>query len=143
MFHTKANRSNLETISKRQSQIVNLQSDNVKLYEKMRYVESRGSSSRTMNRNNSASDVADRYQALYKEALDPFKRFSMQEERRKATSMNPAERIVLILTQILSANRFSRIAFLAYSALLHALVFFTLFLIMETPTCNTNIQHNR
>ena len=123
------------------NQIESIKSDNVKLYEKMRYTDH--VSLEMGQRSGDVDRVKDKYREVYEASLDPFRQFhshvslsNPKEERRRARSLNPAEQFVFILTRLLSSNRYySRIIFVAYSIGLHLLVFFTLYELIETP-CN-------
>ena len=124
----------------------NLKTDNVKLYEKLRYIESfsgkRNSnshfqsismpisnSSNSYNSNSYGQDshLLDKYEPLYEHTLDPFKRFHKQEEARSIRSMNPPDRFALSLTRIVISNRTARWIFISYLFGLHLLVFVTMY----------------
>nr|KAJ3421348.1 hypothetical protein HK105_003787 [Polyrhizophydium stewartii] len=149
-----------QTLSDLRYEIANLKSDNVKLYEKLRYAETysaarsqtqaRGVSHSIINmgtadRRAAASDadaISSKYRGIYEESLDPFKQFHRQEEQRRFHSMNPAERAALSLTRLLSTNRYSRWIFVIYSAALHLLVFVTLYQ-LSLADCPTALPARR
>lgn len=68
-----SSRQQAECIYKQSVEIQNTKNDNVKLYEKLRYVESKGvdNSSRTSFH----SDVTEKYRATYEDSIDPFRKF--------------------------------------------------------------------
>ncbi|ORY39161.1 hypothetical protein BCR33DRAFT_720394, partial [Rhizoclosmatium globosum] len=120
------------TIADLKYQMDSLKSDNIKLYEKLRYAESFQSTgnnsttisisppSRTIN-NRSPDDVNSRYNSLYETTLDPFSRFSRSEQASRVQKLNPAEKAALVFTKILVGNKYTRIGFVVYSAVLHLL----------------------
>ncbi|KAJ3294066.1 hypothetical protein HDU79_011503 [Rhizoclosmatium sp. JEL0117] len=134
------------TIADLKYQMDSLKSDNIKLYEKLRYAESFQSTgnnsttisisppSRTIN-NRSPDDVNSRYNSLYETTLDPFSRFSRSEQASRVQKLNPAEKAALVFTKILVGNKYTRIGFVVYSAVLHLLVFATLYLLSQWEEC--------
>ena len=112
------------------TQVSSLKSDNVKLYEKLRYVEYKGNSA-----NPKSIDLEDKYRTDYEDSLDPFRQFHVHEERRRTRALNPFEQGVLVMTRMLVSNRYSRMIFVIYSSLLHLLVLFTLYQVIEAPPC--------
>lgn len=85
-----------------------LKSDNTKLYEKVRYLQSynktAGNRGSAYNRSNSLN-AADRdldLEALeqrYEASVDPFRQFSRAERQRKLNEMSPMERTVFIVAK--------------------------------------------
>ncbi|KAI8927239.1 CASP C terminal-domain-containing protein [Entophlyctis helioformis] len=150
-------REQTQTIAELRYEVTNLKSDNVKLYEKLRYSESffttgnKGSAvsaprgitiDNSMGRRggsgsgpDAADSVSNKYRGMYEDTLDPFRRFHQQEELRRARSMNPAERAALGLTRLLSTNKYSRWLFVVYSGALHLLVFVTLYQLSQCEDC--------
>ena len=73
-----------------QSQVKELSADNVKLYEKIRFLQGYQSSSGSENfKSRSAAiniqseNIENRYQPQYEQRLDPFRTFSNQERQRR------------------------------------------------------------
>ncbi|KAJ3248969.1 hypothetical protein HDU78_008355 [Chytriomyces hyalinus] len=146
------------SISDLKYNIESLKSDNVKLYEKLRYAESfqtKGesatsspgpagshavsiavpSSSAATRRNVGGDDIQNRYNTLYETTLDPFQRFARIEQASRVQKLNPAEKAALVFTRILVGNKYTRVGFVVYSVLLHLLVFATLYLLSQWEEC--------
>ncbi|TPX38619.1 hypothetical protein SeMB42_g06626 [Synchytrium endobioticum] len=131
------------------SELESLKSDNLKLYEKLRYTQSMFHSGRASAASSSRDDrrshyvdvavqghnlavrygnsgnqdtVTSKYANMYESRLDPFSRFSRAEESRRISNLNPAERATLGLTRLIMHNRWSRFFFIFYSMCLHLLV---------------------
>ncbi|KAK7472734.1 hypothetical protein VKT23_000844 [Stygiomarasmius scandens] len=127
-------RKQFQIISELRSEIKNLQSDNLKLYEKVRYMQSyreeAGSRPVTSQLNPlpAPSDPADdmnKYRTRYEETMNPFEAFRGREATRAIQSLNPVERGVLVLTRTILGNRRARTFFIFYAISLHLLVLFT------------------
>lgn len=125
-------RKQFNSISELRSEVKSLQSDNLKLYEKVRYMQSyREESSRPStldpipNTPTSRADDMSKYRARYEEAMNPFQAFRGREATRAYESLNVLERGVLVLTRAILGNRRTRTAFICYAIALHILVMFT------------------
>jgi homeobox protein cut-like len=163
-------RKQFQVISELRAEIRSLQSDNLKLYEKVRYMQS--------YRENSAHSSLDplppsstgapsagelsKYSARYEEAMNPFEAFRgrvrcctpsafiftfglltlfcVQEAARAYSNLNPLERGVLVLTRAVLGNRRARNAFIVYAVALHALVMFTLYECTGSSSSQARIQ---
>ena len=73
-----------------QSQVKELSADNVKLYEKIRFLQGYQASgggenfkSRSAAINIQSENIENRYQTQYEQRLDPFRTFSNQERQRR------------------------------------------------------------
>jgi len=129
-------RRQFHIISELRTEIKSLQSDNLKLYEKVRYMQSyrEEAASRPVTQldplpappsSSSRPDDMSKYRARYEEAMNPFEAFRGREATRAYQSLNPVERGVLVLTRSILGNRRARTAFIIYAAALHLLVMFT------------------
>ncbi|KAI0082064.1 hypothetical protein K474DRAFT_1655999 [Panus rudis PR-1116 ss-1] len=126
-------RKQFNVISELRSEVKSLQADNLKLYEKVRYMQSyredtsvRSSTLDPLPTNAAGrSDDMSRYRARYEESMNPFQAFRGREANRAYESLNPLERGVLILTRAILGNRRTRTAFILYAIALHLLVMFT------------------
>ncbi|KAI8898508.1 CASP C terminal-domain-containing protein, partial [Globomyces pollinis-pini] len=130
-----------------------LEKDNVALYEKLRYQENYQSG--RMQRPNSyvginidsesssrqRNDVTEKYHNLYEETINPFRQFKNQETVR-GQSLNPAERVAMQFTKLLTGNKYSRLLFVAYAILLHFLVFFCMYEVMTQGPAEVKRQGN-
>ena len=118
----------LQHISILQTEVDGMRADNVKLYEKIKFLQGfQGASGGTRPRNgggaSSGSDVESRYKNTYEQKLDPFSTFGHQERQRRYGQLNVFEKIILSFVQFMMSNKFARLFVFAYSVLLHILVF--------------------
>lgn len=104
------------------NEIDSLRSDNVKLYEKMKYMQTYSGAAK-----NTPDDVVDRYSSQYEEHINPFNAFNAKEKQRRYMSMTPSDRITLTLGRAVLSNKYARMAFVCYALLLHALIFLVLY----------------
>ncbi|KAJ3550102.1 hypothetical protein NM688_g5108 [Phlebia brevispora] len=126
-------RKQFNIISELRAEVKSLQADNLKLYEKVRYMQSyredsahRPSTLDPMPSNAAGrSDDMSKYRARYEEAMNPFQAFRGREATRAYESLNVLERGVLVLTRAILGNRRTRTAFICYAIALHLLVMFT------------------
>ncbi|KAG8752038.1 hypothetical protein FRC14_007407 [Serendipita sp. 396] len=128
-----------DTISELRTDIKSLQNDNLKLYEKIRYMQSyrdegstaagpsasTGASYTRAQNNTPRNDGLGKYRSLYEQNMNPFEAFRGREAARAVQALNPLERGVLILTQAILGNRRTRLFFIVYAMALHALILFT------------------
>ncbi|KAH7929825.1 hypothetical protein BV22DRAFT_1029001 [Leucogyrophana mollusca] len=126
-------RKQFQIISELRAEIKSLQADNLKLYEKVRYMQSYREEAATrpvsqldpLPAQSGRADDMSKYRARYEEAMNPFEAFRGREATRAYDALNPVERGVLILTRSILGNRRARAAFIFYAAALHILVMFT------------------
>ncbi|KAI9274670.1 Golgi vesicle transport-related protein [Phascolomyces articulosus] len=132
-----------------QGEIETLKADNLKLYERLRFVhvwkeeQSKGVTNRStaVNMGGSSNDYrdvrrgsikakddpTDKYGQLYEESMNPFVQFHRKEETRRYNALNPAEKLTFNLTRMLFSHKWSRYFLVIYSLLLHLLVVVTLY----------------
>ncbi|KAG1162108.1 hypothetical protein G6F37_002450 [Rhizopus arrhizus] len=139
------------TLQDMRMEVQNLKKDNLKLYERLKFVhvwkegqQERNNHSVALNMDSSfsagtptrhfrkssikiAEDPTDKYSKLYEESMNPFTQFHRKEENRRYNALNPAEKFTLNLTRVLFSHRWSRYFFIVYSLLLHLLVVITLY----------------
>uniref|UniRef100_A0A803VGV4 Protein CASP n=1 Tax=Ficedula albicollis TaxID=59894 RepID=A0A803VGV4_FICAL len=83
------NRMLQHTVHALQSELDNLRADNIKLYEKIKFLQS------YPGRGSSRDDTEQRYSSQYEERLDPFSSFSRKERQRKYLSLSPWDKATL------------------------------------------------
>ncbi|KAG2150921.1 CASP C terminal-domain-containing protein [Suillus clintonianus] len=137
-------RKHYHTISELRTEVKSLQSDNLKLYEKVRYMQSyreQGSVSQldplppssasafngSGNGSGSGRDELGKWRTRYEDSMNPFEAFRGREATRAYEALNPVERGVLVLTRGIIGNRRARTAFIFYAAALHLLVVVTVY----------------
>ncbi|KAG8720332.1 hypothetical protein FRC08_000560 [Ceratobasidium sp. 394] len=120
-------RKQFESISELRGEVKSLQSDNMKLYEKVRYMQSyrdEGSASWSSLAVPQASNDLGKYRTMYEDSLNPFQAFRGQEAARAVQDLNVIERTVLVITRQVLGNRRARTAFIGYAFFLHGLVLY-------------------
>ncbi|KAG6833536.1 hypothetical protein H0H87_005187 [Tephrocybe sp. NHM501043] len=126
-------RKQFQIISELRTEVKSLQADNLKLYEKVRYMQSyreeAGSRPVTTQLDPlpappGSSDIS-KYHVRYEQAMDPFEAFRGREATRAYDNLHPIERGVYILTRTVLGNRRARTFFVIYALALHVLVLYT------------------
>jgi len=128
-------RKQFNIISELRTEVKSLQADNLKLYEKVRYMQSYREDAAVRPSTldpipasaGGRGDDMSKYRTRYEEAMNPFQAFRGREATRAYESLNPLERGVLVLTRAILGNRRTRTAFICYAIALHVLVMFTTF----------------
>jgi len=105
----------------RQSDVDDLRRDNLKLYEKIKFLQSYSA------QKSASQDVESRYSSQYEENLDPFSTFSRRERSRRYAQLSPFEKVTLSMGQLVLSSKGARTAAFLYTVLLHLLVFAVLY----------------
>lgn len=130
-----------------------LKIDNVKLYEKVRYMQNFVGGKGGAARNSSVrSGRPGRYddtdldleslEKKYESSVDPFQQFGVAERQRKFREMTPVERMVYFVARFTLANKEMRTALFLYVLLMHALVFLTTYHWSHTMSCDLTYLKN-
>ncbi|GAA5988242.1 hypothetical protein JCM10908_002127 [Rhodotorula pacifica] len=126
-------RRQFNTISELRNEIKTLQADNLKLYEKVRYLQSYRDENFAAKQQSGFSNVVRgdeeliRYQNKYEESMNPFEAFRGRERGRAMHNLNPLEKVLLTLSTVVLSNRVSRNLFVLYALGLHFFVLSTLY----------------
>ncbi|XP_057266759.1 protein CASP isoform X9 [Pezoporus wallicus] len=115
------NRMMQHTVHALQSELDNLRADNIKLYEKIKFLQS------YPGRGDSRDDTEQRYSSQYEERLDPFSSFSRKERQRKYLSLSPWDKATLSMGRLILSNKTARTIAFFYTLFLHCLVFLVLY----------------
>ncbi|XP_072834385.2 protein CASP isoform X9 [Pogona vitticeps] len=115
------NRLMQHTMQALQSELDNLRADNIKLYEKIKFLQS------YPGRGSSSDETEMRYSSQYEERLDPFTSFSRKERQRKYLSLSPWDKATLGMGRLILSNKTARTIAFFYTLLLHCLVFLVLY----------------
>jgi len=115
------------------TQVQDLQQDNVKLYEKIRFLQSCGGASKRQGE--TVVPVETRYHSEYEQKLDPFQSFGQAEKKRKYGQLSVMEKVILSLVRFMVSNKTARLMVTFYSFLLHGLVFAVLYKLAMTESC--------
>ncbi|KAK8736513.1 hypothetical protein OTU49_005048 [Cherax quadricarinatus] len=113
-----------------QNELDTLRVDNLKLYEKIRFIQSY--QGRQAKEDTAAES---RYSSQYEEALDPFSSFSRKEKQRRYAALSPFEKITLSLGRFILSNKTARTVTFMYTALVHILIFLVLYKLAHTESC--------
>uniref|UniRef100_A0A1A8KEG8 Protein CASP n=1 Tax=Nothobranchius kuhntae TaxID=321403 RepID=A0A1A8KEG8_NOTKU len=115
------NRSMQQTMQALQSELDSLRADNIKLYEKIKFLQS------YPGRAGGSDDTVMRYSSQYEERLDPFSSFSKRERQRRYLSLSPWDKATLSLGRVILSNKMARTIAFFYILFLHCLVFLVLY----------------
>ncbi|EFC49072.1 predicted protein [Naegleria gruberi] len=115
-----------------ENEVGKLRKENLKLYEKTKYLQSFGNNTSTSrNKPNPESNmeyepIQNKYEKLYEQELDPFKRFHKKEREDRLNNMNAAEKLIYRCSGLMLSHKLGRLFLFFYLVTLHTLVFFTL-----------------
>ncbi|KAF6123841.1 cut like homeobox 1 [Phyllostomus discolor] len=115
------NRMAQHTIQALQSELDSLRADNIKLFEKIKFLQS------YPGRGGGSDDTELRYSSQYEERLDPFSSFSKRERQRKYLSLSPWDKATLSMGRLVLSNKMARTIGFFYTLFLHCLVFLVLY----------------
>ncbi|XP_034461048.1 cut-like homeobox 1b isoform X5 [Hippoglossus hippoglossus] len=115
------NRSLQQTMQALQNELDSLRADNIKLYEKIKFLQSYPSKA------GGSDDTVMRYSSQYEERLDPFASFSKKERQRRYLSLSPWDKATLSLGRMILSNKVARTIAFFYTLFLHCLVFLVLY----------------
>ncbi|XP_057604067.1 protein CASP isoform X6 [Hippopotamus amphibius kiboko] len=115
------NRLAQHTIQALQSELDSLRADNIKLFEKIKFLQS------YPGRGGGSDDTELRYSSQYEERLDPFSSFSKRERQRKYLSLSPWDKATLSMGRLVLSNKMARTIGFFYTLFLHCLVFLVLY----------------
>ncbi|XP_020629857.1 protein CASP-like [Orbicella faveolata] len=96
-------RHNQQQISVLQNEVDTLRSDNVKLYEKIKFLQSyptKGAGGRD------EEAAVSRYSSQYEQRLDPFSAFNQREKQQRYLGLSPHEKVTL---NLVSGRKFLQI----------------------------------
>mmetsp|Transcript_19789 Transcript_19789/g.59934 ORF Transcript_19789/g.59934 Transcript_19789/m.59934 type:complete len:735 (-) Transcript_19789:314-2518(-) len=127
-----------------------LKSDNLALYEKIRYLQHQLNSAQGSGRDAYADAEAGagpragggpgaevRYRGMYEASRDPFAAFTAVEKRRKMDELALSEKILLHMSGIFLKSKETRVFLFFYMLGLHGLVFFTTY--YATHFCGSHL----
>lgn len=147
------NRKLMEKIEKAVSDMDSLKNDNVKLYEKLRFVQSyrqsNGALGTTVPAASTSIDVGPptveeedgggllgKYRSLYEDMVNPYTVFNRRERHKRLNEMSAPERLTLRAGQRALSTRTSRLAVFFYIISLH--VFVALVLTFSNTVCESD-----
>ncbi|RLN90409.1 hypothetical protein BBJ28_00007712 [Nothophytophthora sp. Chile5] len=129
------------------STVARLETDNMQLYHKIRYLQSYGGADNgstgsrvtpsggrglsALEDGGAVADVEARYRGMYEEKMNPFVQFNKMETQQRFTNLNPVDKILLTSAKLLLGHRITRNMAFGYILLLHFLVVATLYSFMH------------
>jgi len=116
-----------------------LRQDNVKLYQKIKYLQSYQNSSsssphQSINVSSVSDDTENKYMKLYERSVDPFAQFNRKERASRYKELSAAEKVTLNFGSFFLGTKFSRMFIFFYAIALHVLVFSTLYKLAGSAT---------
>jgi len=118
-----------------QNEMDKLRLDNVKLYEKIKFLQSYPKSGSL-----AVDDTENRYSSQYEERLDPFSSFNKKERQRKYMNLKPYDKITLSMGRFIMGNKTARMVTFFYTLILHLLVFLVLYKMAYTQTTTRDLS---
>lgn len=122
-----------------QTEMDKVREDNVKLYGKIRFLQSCG---------NKAAETSvslpeeSSYSAQYENRLDPFQRFGQAETQRGYARLPLHDRASLSIGKAIMTSASARITFFFYLIILHLLVFLVLYRFAYAESCERDFQQD-
>ncbi len=146
-FKTRVQELESENMSSKQqiifltNEIDRLRSDNVKLYEKIKFLQSfAGTSSNKSNdfesidlkesigaSGNGGSNVLNKYTSEYEKRLDPFSKFNYREKQKRYSNLKLHDKFTLQFGKFILSNKVARLIFVGYFIIIHILIFLSLY----------------
>lgn len=125
-----------QNIQQLQNEVGSMRNDNVKLYEKIKYLQSYSNSRQAT----SHDDVTSRqYSNQYEANLDPFTSFSRREKQRKYLNLSAPEKITLGMTRMILNSKLGRTVFSVYMLCMHFLLYVVLYKYAYVDDCKHHI----
>ncbi|XP_033111583.1 protein CASP-like isoform X2 [Anneissia japonica] len=129
------NQQQQKQVSMLQNEVDTLRSDNVKLYEKIKFLQSYPTSKPSAKYDETES----RYSSQYEERLDPFSAFGKKERQRKYMNLTPYDKATLGMGRFILSNKVARTIAFFYTVFLHCLVFLVLYYLAYTSACKRDM----
>ncbi|GAB1602343.1 protein CASP-like [Argonauta hians] len=119
-----------------QNETDKLRSDNVKLYEKIRFLQSYPSKHAS---HINVDDTESQYSSQYEERLNPFNTFNRKERMKRYMNLKPYDKITLSMGRFIMGNKIARTVTFFYTIFLHCLVFLVLYKLAHTESCKRDM----
>lgn len=126
-----------QIIQQLQNETDSMRADNVKLYEKIRYLQSYPTSKSV---NVPMEDTTStRYSSQYEDQLDPFTSFNRREKQRKYMNLSPPEKVTLGISKMILSSKLARTIFFFYMLFMHVLLYIVLYKFSYADDCKRHI----
>ncbi|XP_028400316.1 protein CASP-like [Dendronephthya gigantea] len=115
-----------------QNEIDTLRSDNVKLYEKIRFLQSYPNKG---GNNREDENAVNKYSSQYEARLDPFAAFNKNEKQQRYLGLSAHDKVTLNMGKFILSNKIARAVAFFYTIFLHCLVFLVLYKLAYAESC--------
>jgi homeobox protein cut-like len=117
------------------NEIDRLRSDNVKLYEKIKYLQSATSKStggeyESIDLEESiggGAGLLNKYTSEYEKRLDPFSKFNYREKQKRYSNLKLHDKFTFQFGKFILGNKTARLVFAGYFLVIHLLIFISLY----------------
>lgn len=128
-----------------------LRSDNVKLYEKIKFLQSfpKSPGSHAINENmlggtgetdEDSYHIINKYTNDYEKKLDPFSKFSYREKQKRYSNLKLHDKFTLNFGRFILSSKMARLIFFAYFLIIHLLIFGSLYFIAHKDASHRDIS---
>lgn len=112
-----------------------LRSDNVKLYEKIKFLQSVPSKIKQKQSDHDleladlddSNHVLNKYTNEYENKLDPFNKFNFREKQKRYSNLQFHDKFLMSFGRFILSSKTSRLIFCVYFFIIHMLIFFNLY----------------
>ncbi|RDD38035.1 Protein CASP [Trichoplax sp. H2] len=118
-----------------QGEVDGMRSDNVKLYEKIKFLENYPTKASNTETLTQEDDTVNRYSKQYEDSINPFSTFNKKEKQKRYLNLSPSEKATLNLGRFIMSSKTARVVAFFYTIVLHMLVFMVLFKLAYTESC--------
>ena len=119
------NMSNKQQITFLTNELDRLRSDNVKLYEKIKFLQSFSNGNAESGAGGGA--LLNKYTNEYEKNLDPFTKFSNSEKHKRYTNLKLHDKFTLSFGRFILSSKLARLIFCGYFLVVHLLIFASLY----------------
>ena len=129
-----------------QGEIEGLRGDNVKLYEKIRFLQSYNSNDRKFIKSsisgsafagsNNDEVILNRYTNEYEQKLDPFSKFTKTEKQSRIQNLKIHDKFTLSLGRFILSSKTARFIFFLYFLVIHLLIFLSSYKIAHSESAH-------
>ena len=119
------NMGNKQQITFLTNELDRLRSDNVKLYEKIKFLQSFSNSGSTSGGDSGA--LLNKYTNEYEQKLDPFTKFSNAEKQKRYSNLKLHDKFTLSFGRFILSSKMARLIFCGYFFVVHLLIFASMY----------------
>eukprot|EP00912_Choanoflagellata_sp_UC4_P000857 UC4_evm3s526 len=116
------NRNQKERIFTLEKEVQHLTSDNIKLYEKIKFLHNYSN-----KRSYESEDLTKKYHRKYEEHNNPFRDWSSRERQKRFANMGPADKIIMSMGKMILGSKIARTFYVMYIVVIHMLIFLVLY----------------